>query len=48
MVVHGMTKSNASIDYLRYVFKHGRIIVVREYKSLEWKIQKRQSKMGVR
>ena len=48
MVVDGMTKSNASIDYLLYVLKHGEFIVVRESKSLEWKAQQRRSKMGVR
>ena len=48
MVVDVMTKSNASIDYLLYVLKHGEFIVVRESKSLEWKAQQRRSKMGVR
>ena len=48
MVVDGMTKSNASIDYLLYVLKQGEFIVVRESKSLEWKAQQRQRKMSVR
>ncbi|CAE7240458.1 RE1 [Symbiodinium sp. CCMP2592] len=46
MVVDGMTKSNASIDYLLYVLRQGEFIVVRESKSLEWKAQQRRRKMG--
>ena len=41
MLSDAMTKVNANVDFLLFVLRFGRFVVVRECQSLEWRSQER-------
>ena len=48
MIADCLTKTTADPSFLRFVFKQGEYVVVKENRSLEWKVRERELRRGAK